>query len=192
MKEKCKNDGFTLIELLVVISIISIFSSVVLVGLNSARQKAKNSFVTGSVSSYIVALKSYYTDKGYYPAPSDSGYPVDCLGKINYYCLGEWSNSYVDYPAFNEQLRPYVPSLSDPSPYYSGNDSSLRGAAFECLQINYNNNTCLNGEVIWTVDSSNYKNTNCGNIGGAKILASVNLSSPDGFIAPQTVCSLTI
>lgn len=48
MKSKLKN-GFTLIELLVVIAILGLLSSIVLLGLTSARDRGKNSKITSSL-----------------------------------------------------------------------------------------------------------------------------------------------
>lgn len=47
--------GFTLIELLVVIAIIGILSSIALVNLNTARQKAKTASAQGTLASIVGA-----------------------------------------------------------------------------------------------------------------------------------------
>lgn len=55
--EKMKNrQGFTLIELLVVIAIIGILSSIAVVNLNSARDKAKVANVKGTLAGLIPAV----------------------------------------------------------------------------------------------------------------------------------------
>jgi|GEM_PF-690856 len=59
--------GFTLIELLVVIAIIGILSSVVLVSLNSARTKARDTKRVADIKQIQLALEMYYEANGRYP-----------------------------------------------------------------------------------------------------------------------------
>ena len=61
MKKINKTGGFTLIELLVVIAIIGILSSVVLVSLNSARGKGKDTRVMSDINQIRTQLESDFT-----------------------------------------------------------------------------------------------------------------------------------
>lgn len=63
--------GFTLIELLVVIAIIGILATIVLVSLNTARQKARDTRRIGDLRQIALALEMYYDDN------SMTGYPGD-------------------------------------------------------------------------------------------------------------------
>jgi prepilin-type N-terminal cleavage/methylation domain-containing protein len=63
---KKKKKGFTLIELLVVIAIIGILATIVIVNVNSARQKAKDTAVKGSLDSLRAAAELYYDSSSTY------------------------------------------------------------------------------------------------------------------------------
>jgi len=77
--------GFTLIELLVVIAIIGLLSTLAVVSLNSARQKARDAKRVGDIKQIQTALELYFSDKNEYPIDDGSdgynlGKDVTCLG----------------------------------------------------------------------------------------------------------------
>lgn len=65
---KKNNKGFTLIELLVVIAIIGLLSTLAVVALGNARQKARDAKRLSDLKQMQTALELYYTDKTDYPA----------------------------------------------------------------------------------------------------------------------------
>ena len=75
--------GFTLIELLVVIAIIGVLSTLAVVALGSARQKANDAKRLSDVKQIQTALELYYTDNNHYPTTTAA---VD-LGDTNHACL---------------------------------------------------------------------------------------------------------
>ncbi|OGH58871.1 MAG: hypothetical protein A2725_03935 [Candidatus Magasanikbacteria bacterium RIFCSPHIGHO2_01_FULL_33_34] len=78
--------GFTLIELLVVIAIIGLLSTLAVVALSSAREKARDSKRLSDLKQIQTALELYYTDNSEYPATAvggtftlGDGATADCL-----------------------------------------------------------------------------------------------------------------
>ena len=80
--------GFTLIELLVVVAIIGILSSVAIVNLNAARQKARDAVVRSNLSNIAVGVIFCLSDEaemscaaannyGVWPAIAASGWSYD-------------------------------------------------------------------------------------------------------------------
>ena len=61
--EKSLKKGFTLIELLVVIAIIGILSSVVIVSLNNARSKARDSSRKANTQAMVTAIALYSSEQ---------------------------------------------------------------------------------------------------------------------------------
>lgn len=76
--------GFTLIELLVVIAIIGLLSTLAVVALGSAREKARDSKRLSDLKQVQTALELYYTDQNAYPIAVAPG---GVLGSANYICL---------------------------------------------------------------------------------------------------------
>jgi len=73
MPSKQKTKGFTLIELLVVIAIIGLLAAIVLVSLNTARQKARDTRRIGDIRQIALGLELYYdNNNNAYPGDVDA------------------------------------------------------------------------------------------------------------------------
>ena len=70
--EQKKNKGFTLIELLVVIAIIGILASMIIANLGTARDKARDASIKGSMDSLRASGELYASD-------NDESYADFCL-----------------------------------------------------------------------------------------------------------------
>ena len=72
------NKGFTLVELLVVIAIIGILSTVAVVNLNSAREKAREASVKGNLVGLIPAVVLCHDESEELTEDGTAGTVVDC------------------------------------------------------------------------------------------------------------------
>lgn len=68
--------GFTLVEILAVIAIIGILATIVMVSLNMARSKARDSRRISDVLQLQLALQMYYDSAGVYPEALPSLAPI--------------------------------------------------------------------------------------------------------------------
>ncbi len=103
--------GFTLIELLVVIAIIGLLSTLAVVALNSARQKARDSKRVADMKQLQTALEIYFNDKSAYPTGDDE---IGTPGGTQYVCLGDvgWGTAIPCSGPIYMGLTPRDPNLS--------------------------------------------------------------------------------
>ncbi|MFB6212908.1 MAG: prepilin-type N-terminal cleavage/methylation domain-containing protein [Candidatus Magasanikbacteria bacterium] len=99
MRFRTKKEGFTLIEMLVVVAIIGLLSSAVLVGLNDARQRARDARRISDLRQIQNGLELYYNSNGRYPPNEvygtlDANLPKDPQGG-EYYYVAKNSQFYV-------------------------------------------------------------------------------------------------
>lgn len=84
--------GFTLIELLVVIAIIGLLSTLAVVALGQAREKARDSKRLADLKQIQTALELYYTDNNAYPTGTALNLGEDagalCLGSSGFGAAG--------------------------------------------------------------------------------------------------------
>lgn len=138
-----KKQGFTLIELLVVIAIIALLAAIVLVSLNTARTKARDTKRIADLKQIQLALEMYYDDNGSYPnrhttstssgwnsLASDLSAYISALpkdpknsGNYRYYYDGGESDDYPGYGLMTamEHSGNYH-LVNDDGGYYNGND----------------------------------------------------------------------
>jgi len=120
-----KQKGFTLIELLVVISIIGLLASVVLVSLNSARSKSRDTKRRADLKQVSTALELYYDTNNQYPTTPGawrgmcSTFNTGCNGGGAGSCTTSGAAGYISNlaPAYVSRL-PRDPKEQDPTQCY--------------------------------------------------------------------------
>lgn len=102
-KNNMKNNnrsGFTLIEMLVVVAIIGLLSSVVVVGVGTARKQARDTRRISDIRQIQNALENYYSTNNAYPADQAAlyalqGIPADPLDDTKKYGYLGSGQSYI-------------------------------------------------------------------------------------------------
>lgn len=116
-----KNRGFTLIELLVVIAIVGLLASIVMVSLNSARAKARDTKRKADLRQIRLALEMYYDSNGKYPVAGTCAYGSNCY---------VYSTSGANWlPALSGYMSavPLDPTNNASGPWTTGNYSYAYG-----------------------------------------------------------------
>lgn len=106
MNPGTRRRGFTLIEILMVVAVISLLSSVVLVSVNSAREKTRNAARLRILNEYRSALELARAQTGAYPRSGGS-----CLGT---YPSGTCMGSLTPSPTVAAALAPYLSPSTPP------------------------------------------------------------------------------
>lgn len=96
------HNGFTLIELLVVIAIIGLLASIVLVSVNTAREKAKITKAIAEVRNLHQALVRYNIDTNSWPS-----------GCNNFTTPADWNTSWK-----NDYINSNIPADPWGTPYF--------------------------------------------------------------------------
>jgi prepilin-type N-terminal cleavage/methylation domain-containing protein len=120
--------AFTLVELLVVIAIIGLLSSVAVVSLNGARDKARDTKRLADIKQITTAMTMYYNDNGTLPNPTSLG----CSGGDTWFCLGHgtsgtcWRGTINGCTALDNALAPYIAKIPDDP----ANNTAYNGDAY--------------------------------------------------------------
>lgn len=182
MTERSATDqgGFTLIEILIVISIISTLS---LIGLSSSRRainKAKNASKISAIDSISKSFTAYVIDNGTLPAPLETvrsgfGSFVGCVGKttqnVNANALTDCDLTIAPYEenaALNSAIvtvNKTLPSTDDTGVSF-GASGSFWGATL--VYFDSSNTTRLNGvqRRMWLNYALHGSNQTCESFGG--------------------------
>jgi len=92
-----KQKGFTLIELLVVVAITGLLATIVLVSLNTAREKARDTKRKSDIHQLQTVLQLYYDDNNAYPSEAWCDSSVGSCG-VACPCSGDdWASNSVIY-----------------------------------------------------------------------------------------------
>jgi len=148
-----KRKGFTLIELLVVIAIIGILATIVLVSLNSARQKARDTRRISDLRQVALGAEMYYDDNRSYPSVTGctaanyglKGTPV--VGSLRYALEGTAGGGAQVYMT----AVPLDPIDATPNVYMYGTDATTAAQRYALRAILEKHNTANDTDVDGTV-----------------------------------------
>lgn len=147
-----KTRGFTLVELLIVIAIIGLLASITLMGLNSAKIRAKDARTKGDVSQIVKAIGMYRAENNSYPTSSGTW---KCLKPDGTMC---WRTTYWGDTTIVNALAPYIPNIPK---------TQANSGCFLFDSYLYNNNSAGFGGypagayIIWAKESGPFQSGEC-------------------------------
>lgn len=133
---KNKTNGFTLIELMVVISVIGLLASVILISLNSARAKARDTKRMSDIRQMQTVLELYYDKYGTYPNISQSADSSNCENRtptLDFY-LGEFV-SFIPHDPLGPPPVPNVDAGPDRRCYFYNAKKNGQGYVIMAYQV---------------------------------------------------------
>jgi len=123
-----KKKGFTLIEMLVVIAIIGLLATLILVNINRAAAKARDSRRLAEIKQIQNALAMYYVDHNAYPISGNCGSTSPSANWCN--SIQSLSNDHWIRNGTSD-LSPYIKQdPTDPNPVSVPNWAPVRGGTY--------------------------------------------------------------
>ena len=129
--------GFTLVELLVVIAIIGLLSTIAVVSLGTARQKARDTTRIATMKQVATGLEQFYADTGGYPAEVATTAAYAVGGHV--LCNATSRASGTDFDNSTCTGTAYTTVSVDPTPLPTSSVACPTAATFPFAAAVYNN-----------------------------------------------------
>ena len=135
--EALTKKGFTLVELLVVISVIGMLSTIAVVSLGTARQKARDTTRIATMKQVATGLEQFYADTGGYPAEVATTAAYAIGGHV--LCNATTRASGTDFDNSTCTGTAYTTVSVDPTPLPTSSVACPTAATFPFAAAVYNN-----------------------------------------------------
>ena len=113
MQERRRPHGWTLIELTIVISLITVLSTIALVGYGNAVTRSREAVLKEDLFRMRDAIDQHYADRGAYPPDLQALVNAGYLRSIPEDPMTRSSDTWVVVPAEPDQADPFVQGVYD-------------------------------------------------------------------------------